>query len=590
MTDARVLGEVVVIDDVGPARRGRAHPAAAATSVLLLPALLLLGGLVLWPVLRTLHASVTAGDGRFVGLAHFQAALGEPGAGAVVARTLVWALLVPAVVTALGYLLATASRRSQEGWLVRLILVVPIGIPLVVTGVTFRLVYDPDPARGLVTLLAGGLLAPTGGQAPQFLGPALVTVSLMSAFVWAWVGLAVLLFRAALDALPPSLSDAVRAFGGTRWDVLWDAQWRPLLLRTAAVVFTLVALATARTFDLILVMTPGSVRDEASVLALRVWQTSGGTTSGPGAALGVIWLAAVAVGVLGAALFVRQGWPPPRRSHPVPPAPRPAPPRRLPRLAAGAAAIAWLVPLGVLAATSLHAPGDAAARGWWEARPRLNSYAEVLGNVELLRSFGFTLLLAAAVTVAVLIVAVLAAYPLAGVAGPPAQVTGVLLMFAAIVPIQVIAGPVNEVLGVALSAGTTRGLALVHIALGVPFAVLVLRNSFADLSPEQVRRPRVDGRRWWGRARRLARPNVPALIAVAVLEFVQVWNDLVVGLLFSGSDAAPLGLFLYGQARQFVANSGALAAASVLASILPVLLVVLARRHVIAGLVSGGLR
>jgi alpha-glucoside transport system permease protein len=124
----------------------------------------------------------------------------------------------------------------------------------------------------------------------------------------------------------------------------------------------------------------------------------------------------------------------------------------------------------------------------------------------------------------------------------------------------------------------------------VPFAVLVLRNAFADLPAEQVRGARLDGRHWWGTLRRLARHNRPAVVAVCVLEFVQVWNDLVVGLLFSGPDAAPLGLFLYGQTRQFAANSGAVAAASVLASVLPVLLMVLFRRQVVVGLVSGGVR
>ncbi|MEK8105832.1 hypothetical protein NKG94_13070 [Micromonospora sp. M12] len=74
-------------------------------------------------------------------------------------------------------------------------------------------------------------------------------------------------------------------------------------------VFALVAVGTSRTFDLILVMTPGSVRDEASVLALRIWQTSGGTTTGDGAALGVVWLVAVVGGIMVAALFVRQAWP-----------------------------------------------------------------------------------------------------------------------------------------------------------------------------------------------------------------------------------------------------------------------------------------
>jgi alpha-glucoside transport system permease protein len=591
MTDAPVLGEIAVLDDVGPPRRGRAYPAAGGTSaLLLLPAALLLGALVVWPVLRTLHGSVTSANGRFVGLAHFRTALGAPDAWGVVGRTVIWALLVPAVVTALGYLLAAASRRSQEGRLVGLILVVPIAIPLVVAGVTFRLMYDPDPSRGLATLIATRLLGRAADEAPLFLGSGLVTVALMSAFVWAWVGLAVLVFRAALDALPPSLADAVRAYGGTRRDVLWDAQWRPLLLRTVAVVFALVALGTARTFDLILIMAPGSVRDDASVLAVRVWQTSGGTTSGPGAALGVVWLAAVAAGMFVAALFVRQAWPPPRRSGQPDLAQRPTAPRRLLRLVAVSAAVAWLVPLAVLVASSLHGKVDAASRGWWATAVRWDSYDELVHSADLRRALVFTLLLATVVTLAVLIIALLAAYPLAWLTGPSAQLTGLLLMAATIVPIQVIAEPVNEVLGVVLSTGTTRGLALVHVALGVPFAVLVLRNAFADLPAEQLRRARVRGPRWWGMLWRLTRHNIPAVVAVSVLEFVQVWNDLVVGLLFSGPDAAPLALFLYGQTRQFVANSGTLAAGSVISSILPVLLVILARRQLVAGLVSGGIR
>ncbi len=244
----------------------------------------------------------------------------------------------------------------------------------------------------------------------------------------------------------------------------------------------------------------------------------------------------------------------------------------------------------MLVATSSQSPVRAATGGWWSGPPGLDSYRAVLGGAELWRSLGFTLVLATVVTAAVLGVALLAAYPLAWLTGPAAQVTGLVLMAAVVVPVQVIAGPLNEVLGLALSSGTARGVALVHIALGVPFAVLVLRNAFADLPADQVRGARIGGRHWWGTLRRLARHNRTALVAVAVLEFVQVWNDLVVGLLFSGPDAAPLGLFLAAQTRGFVAGSGPLAAGCVLASILPVLVFVLARRQVVAGLVAGGVR
>ncbi|NGM12851.1 ABC transporter permease subunit [Verrucosispora sp. CWR15] len=585
MSRGPLLGGLAVLDDVGPPRRGRAYPAAGVGWALLTPAVLLLGGLLAWPVLRTVHASVTT-EGRWVGVEHYRAALAAPGTVAVIGRTLLWALLVPTVVTLLGYLLAAASRRSQEGWLVRLILVVPTALPLVVTGMTFRLLYDPDPERGLATRLLTWATGRNPEQLPQLLGPDLVTVAVMSAFVWAWVGLAMLVFRAALDAVPTGLADAVRAFGGSRRDVLWDAQWRPLLLRTVAVVFALVAVGTSRTFDLILVMTPGSVRDEAAVLSLRIWQTSGATTTGEGAALGVVWLVAVTAGMLVVALFVRQAWPP--RSSRRQRRDRAATRTDWSGLLAAGAAIAWLLPLGVLVATSSPEPGTGghrrggpARRGWTPT-----------GRCSAVPSCGAasaSLVLGHVVTAAVLGRAA-AAYPLAWLTGPAAQVTGLVLMAAVVVPVQVIAGPLNEVLGLALSSGTARGVALVHIALGVPFAVLVLRNAFADLPADQVRGARIGGRHWWGTLRRLARHNRTALVAVAVLEFVQVWNDLVVGLLFSGPDAAPLGLFLAAQTRGFVAGSGPLAAGCVLASILPVLVFVLARRQVVAGLVAGGVR
>lgn len=586
---SELLGEVTVLDDVGPARRGRAYPAVGTSSLLLLPAAVLLGGLVLWPVLRALAASVTDPvDGGFAGLAYFRAAMSTEDAWAVVGRTLLWALVVPAVVTSLGYALAAVSRRSRTGRVTRLILVAPIAVPLVVTAVVFRLMFHPDPERGFVTWVFGRVL----GTPPVLLGPRLVTVSLMTAFVWAWVGLAVVVFRKALDDVPPDLADAVRAHGGTRRDVFRDAQWRPLLRRTVAVVFALVALGTARTFDLILVMAPGSVVDEASVLAVRVWQTSGGSTGGPGAALGVVWLAVVAVGVAVAAFGVRQPWPPPPpsgRTDPTPDTPRTL--RVARRIVLSLAAVTWVLPLAILVATSLRAPWDAATGGlaWWRAAVRPDSYAGLLDG-DLGRSLGFTLLLATVVTAVVLGVAACTAYPLAWLSGPGGQVAGVLLLAAAVVPIQVIAGPVTEVLGSIGLAGSAPGLALVHVALGLPFAVLVLRNALGDLPAEEVRRVRLSGRWRWAPMWRLARAVRPAVVAVCVLEFVQVWNDLVVGLLFSAPDGVPVGLLLYGQTRHFVANSGPLAASSVIVSVLPVLLIILARRLLVTGLVSGAIR
>jgi alpha-glucoside transport system permease protein len=599
-TSGRLLGEVVVIDDIGPGRRSRAYPSGGFAALLLTPVVLLLGAILLWPVARTVQASLTGPRHRYAGLAHFRTALAAEGVGQVLGRTLLWAVAVPVVVILLGYLLAAATRRSSSR-VATMVLVAPIALPLVVTAVMFRLFYDPDPARGTGTrtvVAVAGLFGVPADAVPPWLGPDLITIALMSAFVWAWLGLPVVVFRAALDAIPPELADAVRASGGSRWHVFRDALWRPLLRRTTTIVFALVALGTARAFDLILVMAPGSSLDEAANLAVRVWQTSGSATSGPAAALNVLWLAAVGVGVLIAALGSRQAWPPPKVPEPdtgaeestvdkvAPERGRQFVRRTLPVLTA----LVWAVPVVALVATSLHSPQDSATRGWWAAPLRLTSYSDLFKGDDLLRSLAFTGALALLVTITVVALALPAGYALARLRPPGTAAAGVLLLAASAVPVQMVAGPVNEVLQALGLAGTGLGLGLVHVALGVPFAVLVLRNGLADVPAEEIREARLAGRREWWVLWRIAPVAQPAIIAVAVLEFVQVWNDFVVGLLFGGSAATPLGLLLFGQTRQFVTNNGTLAAMAVLASIPPLLLIVFTRSHVVRGLVSGAVR
>jgi len=585
-TRARLLGETIVIDDVGPGRRSRAYPSGGFASLLLTPIALLLGGILLWPVARTVQASLTGPDGQWVALANFRIALAAEGTWGVLGRTVLWAAVVPVVVIVLGYLLAVSRRAGT------LLLLAPIALPLVVTGVMFRLFYDPDPTRGTgsrVLTAVAGLFGVPADSAPAWLGPDLITVALMSAFVWAWIGLPVVVFRAALDALPSDLADAVRSKGGGRLDVFRDALWRPLLRRTAAIVFALVALGTARAFDLILVMAPGSSLDEAATLAVRVWQASGSSTTGPAAALNTLWLAALGVGVAAAAVGGRQAWPPPALApapvRPVDRGRRPALRRALLVLVV----LVWAVPVFALVATSLHSPQEAATSGWTTASLRLSSYSEVLAQGELIRSLWFTAVLALSVTVLVVALALPAGYALARLRPPGTAAAGVLLVAASAVPVQVVAGPVNEVLELVGLAGTSFGLGLVHVALGAPFAVLVLRNALADVPGARVREARIAGRREWGVLWRTVPAAVPAIIAVAVLEFVQVWNDFVVGLLFGGT-GTPLGLLFFGGTRQFVSNSGTLAAFALLASVPPLVVIVLARRQVITGLVSGAVR
>jgi ABC-type glycerol-3-phosphate transport system permease component len=179
-----------------------------------------------------------------------------------------------------------------------------------------------------------------------------------------------------------------------------------------------------------------------------------------------------------------------------------------------------------------------------------------------------TALLATVVTAIVVTVSVLAGYALVWLGTPGLGGTAVvMLLAAAVIPVQVVVLPVSEVLNRA-GISPVLTLILIHVAVGVPFTVLVFRWSFARVPADQVRRARLLSGGEWTVLRRVVLPMArPSLIALAALEFIQVWNDLVVSLLVGAPEVLPIGPVLLSQARQFTSGSGVLAAGSVIASL-----------------------
>ena len=602
-TSARSLcTEIRVIDDHGRPRPNRSRAGLSHGPLWLVPALSVLVVVLGWPAAKLVQDSIS-GELFY---ANYRTAFHDPQLGLDLINTAIWAVAVPALVTGLGYGLAILSRGMRALPVFTLILT-PMALPLVVVGTAFRLLYSPSPRLGAATAALRALGALLRVDPPQLLGPRLVTIALISAFTWAWVGLAVVVFRTALDAIPPGLEDAVRVDGGESWRVLRDVQW-PFLRRVAAILMVLIALAASRTFDLVLMMAPDSVQHEAEVLALYVLRQPDvgkpdvGEPGAP-AAVGVIWLVVLTIGAMLAVGAARHDWPSPLSAARPTPAggwwSAPQPTRRPGRTAAvwrvvrrttlWTAVAVWTCPVAVLILISLHSPTTPAIRGLW-APISWTSYA-ALGGTALSKALAPTAALGITVTAMVIILATLAAYSLAWLNPYGAGAATAVLLVAAIVPIQAIAAPLHELLASFGLLGTTASLALVHIGRGLPVAILVLRNAFVGVPADRMRRARLGGERELAVLARVAIPAVrPALIAVAALEFMLVWNDLVVGFLFGGPGFTPVGMALFGQSRQFVTDAGVLAAACVVASVVPVLVVLLARRSIVDGLVSGVVR
>src|SRR5690606_13042219 len=122
-----------------------------AALVFLAPLLLVVGTLVLIPIVQTTWTSLYSEDGsRFVGLANYVDLLTSAQTRKAISNNLVWVVVAPTVVTVLGLLFAVLTDRIRQATAFRLVLFMPMAISFLAAGVTFRLVYDEDPSRGML--------------------------------------------------------------------------------------------------------------------------------------------------------------------------------------------------------------------------------------------------------------------------------------------------------------------------------------------------------------------------------------------------------------------------------------------------------
>lgn len=393
----------------------------------LAPALILLGALVVYPILFTVARSLydRSGD-AFVGVENYADMLTSDRTLTAIRNNLIWVVVAPAVVTALGLVFAVLTERVRWGTAFKVAVFMPMAISFLSTGVIWRLVYEQDPSRGLANAGAQGIvqifrspgeypgarpsdeelllprgtayvtsqtyapggsaelgllaiapdLVPEDAQAATappsagsdaiagtvwldftpggggergvidgserglpgvtvealsagsvagsavtaedgtftigglgagdyelrlagsnfrepyggfgWLGPTLVTPSIIVSYIWIWAGFAMVVIGAGLAAIPREVIEASRVDGANEWQVFRRVT-APLLAPVIGVVLVTLIINVLKIFDLVLVIAPGSVQDDANVIALEMWRVSfgGAQNHGLGSALAV---------------------------------------------------------------------------------------------------------------------------------------------------------------------------------------------------------------------------------------------------------------------------------------------------------------
>ncbi|QKW50179.1 ABC transporter permease subunit [Streptomyces buecherae] len=136
------------------ARRGVAGSNPWLAALFLLPALVLLGALVVYPIVYSLRRSFfDAADKDFVGLDNFREMFTDDAIQQAVTNNVIWIVVAPLVATALGLIFAVLTERIRWGTAFKLLVFMPMAISMLAAGIIFRLVYEQDPDRGVANAL-----------------------------------------------------------------------------------------------------------------------------------------------------------------------------------------------------------------------------------------------------------------------------------------------------------------------------------------------------------------------------------------------------------------------------------------------------
>ncbi|TLS40254.1 sugar ABC transporter permease [Streptomyces montanus] len=124
----------------------------------LLPALVLLGALVVYPIGYSAWRSLYDADGSgFVGLENYGEVFTNDATLTAVKNTAIWVAVAPALVTALGLIFAVLTERVRWGTAFKLIVFMPMAISMLAAGIIFRLVYEQNPDQGVANAVVVGV-------------------------------------------------------------------------------------------------------------------------------------------------------------------------------------------------------------------------------------------------------------------------------------------------------------------------------------------------------------------------------------------------------------------------------------------------
>jgi alpha-glucoside transport system permease protein len=261
--------------------------------------------------------------------------------------------------------------------------------------------------------------------------------------------------------------------------------------------------------------------------------------------------------------------------------------------------VIWLLPTVSLLFTSTRSIQDINTSMWWNVliKPHqftLDNYNQVLqaaGSVGMGRAFLNSLFITIPATIFPILIGAWAAYAFAWLRFPLRNTIFLTMVALQVIPLQMLLIPLLKLFTAWHITGTYPALWIAHTAFGLPLTIYILRNFISGIPYDLLESARIDGASEFRIFLSIILPlTTPAIAAMAIFQFMWVWNDLLIALVFSGPNTAPMPVIVRSLVGEYGSGWQLMTSAAFISMVVPLVVFFSLQRYFVSGLTAGSVK